>query len=77
MEKTDRGKATKLLHQILDTIAYKNKLDNVTLFQIYPLISNPRTQPIPKVFKSHLFVLFLELGLLKKKWWSGEVTCLG
>ena len=43
MEKPDRGKATKLLHQILDTIAYKEKSDNVTLFQLYPLINNPMT----------------------------------
>ena len=64
MEKPDRRKATKLLHKILDVIAYKEKSDNVTLFQLYPLINNPMTQPIPKVFKSHLFGLFPELGLL-------------
>ena len=63
MEKPDRGKATNLLHQILDTIAYKDKSDNVTLFNLYPLINNPMTQLIPKVFNSHLFVIFLELGL--------------
>ena len=43
MEKPDCGKATKLLHQILDTITYKEKSDNVTLFQLYPLINNPMT----------------------------------
>ena len=64
MEKSDRGKATKLLHQILDTIAYKEKSDNVTLFELYPLINNLTKQPLPKVFNSHLFGLFLELGLL-------------
>ena len=64
MEKPDRGKATKLLHQILDTIAYRVKSDNVTLFELYPLIKNPSTHPIPKFFKRHLFGLFLDLGLL-------------
>ena len=39
MDKPDRGKATKILHQILlNTISYKKKSDNVTLFQIYILI---------------------------------------
>ena len=43
MEKPNRGKSTKLLHQILDTVSYKEKSDNVTLFQLYPLINNPMT----------------------------------
>ena len=43
MEKPDRGKVTNILHQILDTIAYKEKSDNFTLFQLYPLINNPMT----------------------------------
>ena len=64
MEKIDLGKATKLLYKILDIIAYKDKSDNDTFLKLYPLISNPTTQPIPKLFKSHLFVLFLELGIL-------------
>ena len=64
MEKPDRGKATKLLHQILDTIAYIVKSDHVTLFELYPLINNPFTHPIQNLFKIHIFGLFLDLGLL-------------
>ena len=64
MEKLDSGEAKKLLYRILDKIAYRVKSDNVTLFELYPLINNPSTQPIPKVFKSHMFGLFLELGFL-------------
>ena len=64
MEKPDRGKETKLLHKILDTIEYKEKSYHVTLFQLYPLIKNPTTTPISKVFKSHLLGLFLEMGIL-------------
>ena len=75
MEKPDRGKATKLLHQIIDTIAYIVKSDNVTLFELYPLINNPLTQPIPKVFKSHLFGLFLELGLLYQYAGTTSLRC--
>ena len=43
MEEPDHGKATKPLHQILDMIVYKEKSDNVTLFQLYPLINKPMT----------------------------------
>ena len=64
MEKPERGKAVKILHQMLDNIAYKEKSDNVTLFQLYLLISNPTKQQKPKVFKSNIVGLFLELGLL-------------
>ena len=64
MEKPDCGKATKLLHQIIDTITFREKSDNVTLFELYPIINKPSIQPIPKVFKSHLFGIFPELGLL-------------
>ena len=64
MEKPDRGKETKLLNKILDTIEYKEKSYHVTLFQLYPLIKNPTTQQISKVFKSHLFGLFPDLGLI-------------
>ena len=64
MVKPDHGKAKKLLHKIIDTIAYIEKSDNVTLFELYPLINNPLTQTIPKMFKSNLFGIFLELGLL-------------
>ena len=75
MEKPDSGKATKLLHQILDTIAYRVKSDNVTLFEIYPLIKNPSTQTIPKVFNSHLFGLFLELGILYQYAGTTSLRC--
>ena len=75
MEKLDRGKATKLLHQILDKISYREKSDNVTLFQLYPLINNHSTQPIPKVFKSHLFGLFLEMGLLFQYAGNNSLRC--
>ena len=60
----DHWNSTKILHQILDTIAYEDKSDNVILFQLYPIIKNPMTQPITKVFKSHLFGLFLDMGIL-------------
>ena len=75
MEKPDRGKATKLLHQILDTIAYRVKSDNITLFELYPIINNPSTEPIPKVFKSYLFGLFLELGLLYQYAGTTSLRC--
>ena len=58
------GRPAKLLHQILDIIAYREKSDNETLFELYPLVNNTSTQTITKVFKSHLVGLFLELGLL-------------
>ena len=64
MEKSERGKATKLLHQILDNIAYKEKSDDVTLFQLYPLINNPMTQTITKVFNIRLFGILIDLGIL-------------
>ena len=34
MEKLDREKDTKLVHQIIDTIAYRVKSDHVTLFEL-------------------------------------------
>ena len=75
MVKPDYGKAKKLLHKIIDTIAYRVKSDNVTLFELYPLINNPSAQPIPNVFKSHLFGLFLELGLLHQYAGTTSIRC--
>ena len=64
MEKLDLEKFTKLIHQIPYAIAYKNKSDSFTLFQLYPIINNRMTHPITKMFKSHIFGFFSELGLL-------------
>ena len=65
MQNPDQGKAVKLLCLTLDNIAHRDESDGgVHFIQLYPLVDNPRIQLIPKVYKGHLFGLFLELKLI-------------
>ena len=61
---THNANPTKILHTILENIAYKEESNDVTLFALYPLTDTPRIQPIPRLYKNHLMGLFLELKLL-------------
>ena len=67
MQNPDQGKAVKLLCLTLDNIAHRDESDGgVHFIQLYPLFDNPRIQLIPKVYKGHLFGLFLELKLITR-----------
>ena len=61
---THHANCVKILHKILDDIAYTKESNDVTLFQLYQFNDTPMVQPIPRLFKNHLMGLFLELKLL-------------
>ena len=64
---THHANPTKILHTILENIAYKAESNDVTLYSVYPLTDTPRIQPIPRLYKNHLIGLFLELKLLSTR----------
>ena len=51
---THHANPTKILHTILENIAYKAESNDVTLYIVYPLTDTPRIQPIPRLYKNHL-----------------------